>query len=262
MLPPEDLAEQRRLEAEGVIGGLQEFTGLGAEALARWSRNFGLDASTGVDLQGEASGFIPDPAWKVRTFGEGWGQGDSYNFGIGQGFVAVTPLQMAMVTAAIANGGSVLEPRVVGDIVDTAGSVVEPFRPVVSQQLNADPATLEAVRRGMAMAVLGGTAGNAWIPEMQVAGKTGTAEFGEEELFRGDFPTHGWFLGFAPYEDPQIAVAIFHELGAGFLTASAGADVFRAWGELNDVFGTVLPALGQLPVRTVEAFNEIASRLP
>ena len=262
LLPPEDLAEQRRLEAEGVIGGLQEFIGLGAEALARWSRNFGLDASTGVDLQGEASGFIPDPAWKLRTFGEAWGQGDSYNFGIGQGFVAVTPLQMAMVTAAIANGGSVLEPRVVGDIVDTTGSVVEPFRPVVSQQLNADPATLEAVRRGMAMAVLGGTAGNAWIPEMQVAGKTGTAEFGEEELFRGDFPTHGWFLGFAPYEDPQIAVAIFHELGAGFLTASAGADVFRAWGELNDVFGTVLPALGQLPVRTVEAFNEIASRLP
>ena len=95
-----------------------------------------------------------------------------------------------------------------------------------------------------------------------MAGKTGTAEFGEERLFRDEFPTHGWFLGFAPYDDPQIAMVIFHELGSGFITAEAGGDIMRAWGEINGVFGTVMPALGQLPERTVEAFNEIASRLP
>ena len=262
LLTPEGLAEQRRLEAAGVIGGTQDFRGLGAEALARWARAFGLDEPTGIDLVGEAAGAVGDPAWKLRTFGEPWGQGDSYNFGIGQGFVSVTPLQMAMVTAAIANGGKVLQPRVVGDIVDAEGRVVEPFTPRIVRQLDATPQTLEAVRRGMAMAVLGGTAGNAWFPEMQVGGKTGTAEFGEAPLFRDLFPTHGWFLGFAPYEDPRIAIVVFHQLGAGFLTAEAGGDILHAWGEINGVFGTVMPALGQLPVRTVEAFNEIASRLP
>ena len=262
LLTPEDLAEQQRLENAGVIGGSQDFIGLGAEAMAKWARDFGLDAPTGIDLVGEAAGFIPDPEWKLRTFGEPWGQGDSYNFGIGQGFVSVTPLQMAMVTAAIANGGNVLEPRVVGDILDGSGRVVEPFRPRVVRELAATPQTLDTVRRGMAMAVLGGTAGNAWFPEMLVAGKTGTAEFGAERLFRDLFPTHGWFLGFAPYEDPQIAVVVFQELGSGFLTAGPGGEIMRAWGEINDVFGTVAPALGQLPERTVEAFNAIASRLP
>jgi penicillin-binding protein 2 len=262
LLAPEDLAEQSRLEMAGVIGGTQDFTGLGAKALARWSRDFGLDSPTGIDLVGEASGFIPDPEWKLRTFGEPWGQGDSYNFGIGQGFASVTPLQMAMVTAAVANGGDVLEPRVVGDIVDSSGRVVDPFTRRVVRRLDVTEETLETVRRGMAMAVLGGTAGNAWFPEMQIGGKTGTAEFGDERLFRGNFPTHGWFLGFAPYEAPEIAIVVFHELGQGFITASAGGEIMRAWGKNNGRFGEVMPALGQLPERTVEAFNEIASRLP
>ncbi len=262
LLTPEDIAEQRRLEAAGIIGGSQDFTGLGAERLAHWARAFGLDEPTGIDLVGEAAGAVGDPEWKLRTFGEPWGQGDSYNFGIGQGFVSVTPLQMAMVTAAIANGGQVLQPRVVGDIVDADGRVVEPFTPRIVRRLDVTPETLETVRRGMAMAVLGGTAGNAWFPEMQVGGKTGTAEFGEERLFKDEFPTHGWFLGFAPYEDPEIAIVVFHELGSGFLTAEAGGAILRAWGEINGVFGSVMPALGQLPVRTVEAFNEIARRLP
>jgi penicillin-binding protein 2 len=262
LLTPEDIAEQRRLEAAGIIGGSQDFTGLGADRLAHWARAFGLDEPTGIDLVGEAAGAVGDPEWKLRTFGEPWGQGDSYNFGIGQGFVSVTPLQMAMVTAAIANGGQVLQPRVVGDIVDADGRVVEPFTPRIVRHLDATPETLETVRRGMAMAVLGGTAGNAWFPEMQVGGKTGTAEFGDERLFKDQFPTHGWFLGFAPYEEPEIAIVVFHQLGSGFLTAEAGGAIMRIWGELNGVFGSVMPALGQLPVRTVEAFNEIARRLP
>lgn len=262
LLTPEDLAEQQRLEAAGIIGGSQDFIGLGADTMAQWARDFGLDAPTGIDLVGEVGGFIPDPAWKLHQFGEPWGQGDSYNFGIGQGFVSVTPLQMAMVTAAIANGGKVLEPTVVGNIVDRDGRVVEPFTPRIVRQLDTSDDVLDTVRRGMAMAVLGGTAGNAWFPEMQVAGKTGTAEFGEERLFRDNFPTHGWFLGFAPYDDPQIAMVIFHELGSGFITAEAGGQIMRAWGEINGVFATVMPALGQLPERTVEAFDEIADRLP
>ena len=262
LLTPEQLEEQERDIASGVISGDQDFLGLGAERLATWSRAFGLDAPTGIDLIGEAAGFIPDPAWKEQTFGEGWGQGDSYNFGIGQGFVAVTPLQMAVVTAAVANGGTVLEPRVVREVLDASGNVVEPFRPQVARQLDIAPEHLAEVRRGMAMAVLGGTAGNAYFSEMQIAGKTGTAEFGNERLFRDLFPTHGWFLGFAPFDEPQVAIVVFNELGAGFLTADAGGKILRAWAELSGSIDEDRPALPQLSRLDDDEFQSLASRLP
>ena len=262
LLTPEQLEEQQRDIASGIISGDQDFLGLGAERLARWSRSFGLDAPTGIDLVGEAAGFIPDPAWKEQTFGEGWGQGDSYNFGIGQGFVAVTPLQMAVVTAAVANGGTVLEPRVVREVLDANGNVVEPFRPQVARQLDIAPEHLDQVRRGMAMAVLGGTAGNAYFSEMQIAGKTGTAEFGSERLFRDLFPTHGWFLGFAPFDEPQVAVVVFNELGAGFLTAEAGGKILRTWGELSGASDETPDALPQLARLDDDEFQSLASRLP
>ena len=262
LLTPEQLEEQRRDIASGIISGDQDFLGLGAERLATWSRAFGLDAPTGIDLDGEASGFIPDPAWKQQTFGEGWGQGDSYNFGIGQGFVAVTPLQMAVVTAAVANGGTVLVPRVVREVLDADGNVAEPFRPRIARQLDIAPEHLAEVRRGMGMAVLGGTAGNAYFSEMQIAGKTGTAEFGSETNFRDLFPTHGWFLGFAPFDQPQIAIAVFHELGAGFLTADAGGRILRAWAEISGAIDESGPALPQLSRLDDEEFQSLASRLP
>ena len=262
LLAPDQRETQTDLIRQGIISGDQEFAGLGAEKLAEWARLFGLDAPTDIDLVGEASGFVPDPDWKVRTFGEGWGQGDSYNFGIGQGFVAVTPIQMAMVVAAIANGGTMLEPQVVREIRDLNGNVVLPFQPHAVRQLNIEPEYLALVREGMAMAVLGGTAGNAWFPEMLVAGKTGSAEFGDERLFRGLFPTHGWFLGFAPYEKPQIAVVVFQELGAGYLAAGPGGEIMRAWGEISGVSALVTDSLPQLAVSDPEAFYQLAERLP
>jgi hypothetical protein len=96
---------------------------------------------------------------------------------------------------------------------------------------------------------------------MQVGGKTGTAEFGDERLFRGLFPTHGWFIGFAPFADPEIAIVVFHELGAGFLTATAGGEIMRSWGELNGKFGEVEPALPQLAGIADELFLALQTRL-
>ena len=261
LLTPEGQAEQERLRSQGIVGGEQEFIGLGAERLAAWARDFGLDAPLGIDLTGEVGGFVPDPAWKLSTFGEGWGQGDSYNFGVGQGFLTVTPLQMAMVTAALVNGGTVYQPRVVNEIVDMDGDTVHRLQPQILSQLDLSAETERQLRLGMGMAVLGGTAGNAWFREMQVGGKTGTAEFGEERLFRGNFPTHGWFLGFAPFEEPEIAIVVFHELGAGFLTATAGGEILRTWGELNGKFGEVQPALPQLAGIAEELFQELQGHL-
>lgn len=261
LLTPEGQAEQERLRNLGIVGGEQDFVGLGAERLALWARDFGLDVPTGIDLAGEAAGFVPDPAWKLSTFGEGWGQGDSYNFGVGQGFLAVTPLQMAMATAALVNGGTVYEPRVVNEIVDKDGKTTRRLQPQILSQVEMSPETQRQLRLGMGMAVLGGTAGNAWFREMQVGGKTGTAEFGDERLFRGNFPTHGWFIGFAPFEQPEIAIVVFHELGAGFLTATAGGEILRSWGELNGKFGEVEPALPQLAGIAEELFQDLQDRL-
>lgn len=233
LLTPEQQEEQEKLTRAGVIGGQQDFEGLGIEGLSKWGNLFGLNELSQIDLVGEASGFIPDADWKVRTFGEGWGQGDSYNLGIGQGFVAVTPLQMVMATAAIANGGNLLQPHVVRAVLDTDGNVLRTIGPRVRRQLDVEPENLALVREGMARSVLAGTSGNAYFSEMQIAGKTGTAEFGKEPTFRDLFPTHGWFLGFAPYEKPQVAVVVFHQLGAGFLSAETGGLILKAWAELS-----------------------------
>ena len=245
LLTPEQRAAQEALLAAGVISGEQEFQGLGIDQLSTWARAFGQDEVTGIDLVGEASGFIPDAQWKIDTFGEGWGQGDSYNFGIGQGFIAVTPLQMLMVTAAIANGGDLLEPHVVSAVLDGSGDVVRTIDPRVRRRLEIDPANLALVREGMSQSVLAGTSGNAYFREMQIAGKTGTAEFGADPTFRDLFATHGWFIGFAPYDEPQVAVVVFHELGAGFLTAEAGGLILKAWAELSGSIDPDHPAPGQ-----------------
>ena len=247
--PPRHPSEQARLDAladEGIVAGDVEFEGAGNEALAKWARELGFDAQTGVDLEGEAAGLITSAQQKLEAFGEEWRDGDTYNMAIGQGFTTVTPLQMAVATAAIANGGTVYEPRVVRELIDTNGNVVQPWQPVVRNQIDVDPEILRIVREGMALCTLAGTCHDALVelPEMLIAGKTGTAEFnqtgtavsGEEEG-----PTHGWFIAFAPFDDPQIAMVVFFEFSAGYLAAGAGGEILRAWAETTGALSTALP---------------------
>jgi penicillin-binding protein 2 len=202
--------------------GREVFHGLGVENLARYARAFGLGSPTGIDLPGESPGLVPDPAWKEKTVHEPWVTGDTYNMGIGQGYVATTPLQMALVTAAIANGGDVLAPRVVKDVTDAEGNVVTPFQRTVRRQLPVDPSNLGIFREGMRQAVSWGTAKSASVSGIQVAGKTGTAEFGEP-LAGNQHETHAWFSGFAPFDDPQVAVVVFLDKGNGALDAAPTA---------------------------------------
>ncbi len=199
--------------------GRELFQGLGATRLADWSRRFGLGSQTGIDLPGEADGIIPDPLWKERTVGEPWTLGDTYNFGIGQGYVATTPLQMAIVTAAVANGGDVLVPRVVREVREADGRVLPLNRPTVRRNLNIDPRNMAIMREGMRQAVVDGTARTAAVAGLTMAGKTGTAEFGERRP-DGRHREHGWFTGYAPYNQPEIAVSVFLEQGGGALTAA------------------------------------------
>ncbi len=247
--PPRHPDEQERLDAlveEGVIAGDAPFEGAGNEALARWARELGLDAPSGVDLVGEASGLISSAEQKLRAFGEEWRDGDTYNMAIGQGFTTVTPLQMAVAIASIANGGTVYEPRVVKELIDTEGRVVQPWQPAVRNQLDVDPEILRVVREGMALCTLAGTCHDAMValPEMLVGGKTGTAEFnqtGTAVSGSEEGPTHGWFIGFAPFDDPQVAVAVFFEFSAGYLAAGAGGEILRAWAETSGALETAIP---------------------
>jgi penicillin-binding protein 2 len=202
--------------------GKEIFHGLGVENLARYARLFGLGSATGIDLPGESPGLVPDPAWKEQTLHEPWVTGDTYNMGIGQGYVAVTPLQMALVTAAIANGGDVLVPRVVEDVTDAEGNVVVPFQRTVKGHLPVDPSNLSVFREAMRQAVSWGTVKNAAVSGIQVAGKTGTAEFGEPSA-DNQYETHAWFSGFAPFNDPQVAVVVFLEKGNGAINAAPTA---------------------------------------
>ncbi len=202
--------------------GREIFQGLDADRLARYTREFGLGAATGVDLPGESEGLVPDPTWKEETLGEPWVIGDTYNFGIGQGYLATTPLQMANVTATIANGGDVMVPRVVREIVSSDGKVLVPFERTVRRHLDVDPSHLSVFREAMRQAVSWGTAKNAAVAGVAVAGKTGTAEFGPP-LADGQHESHAWFTGFAPANDPQVAIAVFLEKGNGAIDAAPTA---------------------------------------
>jgi len=199
--------------------GVELFRGMGANALARYSREYGLDAPTGIDLPGEAAGVIPDPDWKEQELGETWTIGDTYNFAIGQGFVATTPLQMVGVTTAIANGGDVMVPRVVNKVLDATGEEILRIDPKIARHLSVSDENLATFREGMRQAVSWGTANSASVPGVSVAGKTGTAEFGPD-LGGGTYESHAWFTGFAPAEDPEVAVVVFLEQGNGAKNAA------------------------------------------
>jgi penicillin-binding protein 2 len=198
------------------------FQGLGEERLARYARSFGLGEPTGVDLPGESAGLVPDAKWKERTVSEMWYVGDTYNFGIGQGYLAVTPLQLLDAIVAIANDGELLRPRLVREILDSHGNVVTTFAKEVRARVPVNQEHLAVMREAMRQSVTTGVASSAQVAGLAIAGKTGSAEFGAVRA-DGSYDTHGWFVGFAPYENPEIAVVVFVQQGNGFTNAAPAA---------------------------------------
>ncbi len=210
-----------------VSGGmLDRFEGLGLERLRRYAEAFGYGAPTGIDLPAEAPGLVPTAKWKRINYGERWTTGDTYNMGIGQGFVLATPLQVVNATAAVANGGTLYRPQLVYQIRDADGNLVRDFVPHVIRKLPVSSEHLKLVQKGMREAVLRGTA--QWLRldgDLHVAAKTGTAEFCDKYPDcldeEGNIKTvHAWFTCYAPYEDPEIAVVVFvYGGGEGAATA-------------------------------------------
>ncbi len=205
----------------------------GIDAIVRVGREFGLGQETGIAVGDEAKGLVPTPAWKRGNLGEPWYPGDTVITGIGQGMILVTPLQVLTMAAAIANGGTLYRPWVVKRVESWGGEVVAAYGPEEVRKLNLSPDTLELLRQGMLRVVEEGTGRSARIPGILVAGKTGTAQVvkkdkndKEEASEVEEIKDHGWFVAFAPYEDPEIAIAVIAE-NAGFGSVAA-APVARA----------------------------------
>lgn len=198
-----------------VAGGFKDFRGLGLDRLVYWARLFGFGEKTGIDLPGESKGLVPTSEWKRLNYGEVWVLGDTYNMAIGQGFFLATPLQILNATAAIANGGTLYRPKLLYKMVDYQGNVVEEFKPEIIRTLPASEKTIALVKRGLRETVTRGTAWRTNWPDIPVAGKTGTAEFYGPRDPKGNLPTHAWFTGFAPYDNPKIALVVFLHGGGG-----------------------------------------------
>lgn len=196
-------------------GGYNNFIGLGVDRLTKWMRAFGLGSETGLDLPGEAAGHVPSQQWKQETKGERWYIGDTYNLSIGQGDLLVTPLQMARVTAAIANGGSLVAPHVAASSSAAAAA----------SKVSAPASAFATVRQGMRETVTSGSGRRLNSLPFPVAGKTGTAQW------RADKPTHAWFTGYAPANDPQVVITVLLEEGGEGSTYAVpvAGEVLNAW---------------------------------
>jgi penicillin-binding protein 2 len=193
-----------------------------AVILGNWARKYGFGTSTGIDLDGEFDGLIPDPQWKKRTHigpgfnpgDEQWVYADTCFMGIGQGDVTATPIQVARMTAAVANGGTLLTPHVANAVVAPDGHVVRTIQPQ-SKDVGVSAEHLAEIREGMHESVdlEIGAGHRAYRSSVDIAGKTGTAEFVDPKT--GKTMQHAWFTGFAPFNDPEVVVTVYYDLGVG-----------------------------------------------
>lgn len=210
--------------------------GLNIWRLGEYARALGYGQVLGIELPGEQDGLIPDPNWKRITQGEVWSTGDTYIATIGQGFVLSTPLQVLVSVATLANDGKLMRPTLVKEVLDSEGEVIKPFEPDMLWDITKDPMihvydenffqtdvvktvepwVVDLAKEGMREVVVSGTAETVFEDaEFQSAGKTGTAEYCDEiaqERGTCDFglwPSHAWYVGYAPYDNPEIAVVAF-----------------------------------------------------
>ncbi len=198
-------------------GGYGNIVGLGIEKISQYLNKFGLGSVLGIDLPQEAKGFIPDENWKRQTKEEDWYIGDTYNVSIGQGDLLVTPLQMALATAVVANGGTLFKPQISEKIGNTLIS------PEIIRSNFINKEFLDIVKKGMREAVIYGTAKALYDLPVKVAGKTGTAQAPHGT-------SHAWFTAFAPYENPTITLAILIENGGeGSIVAAPIAEEVLRW---------------------------------
>jgi penicillin-binding protein 2 len=217
---------------------------LGIDKLAATALEMGMGQSYDFPLDSVKKGLIPTKEWKKKRFNQGWFNGETAIASIGQGYVLTTPLQLAVMTAAVANGGKVLRPQVVKRIEDLNGRIIFNAAPDPFNTLNLPPGMFAAVRQGMEAVVHegGGTGAASRIPGLRVAGKTGTAQVIQSKtaVASGDpknLRDHALFVAYAPADKPKIAVAVIVEHGGhgGSAAAPVARAIFAQYFGLKDV---------------------------
>ena len=218
----------------GYPGEVEE--GLGIVRMADYAKALGYGDVTGIELPGEATGLVPDPTWKRINMAENWSTGDTYIAAMGQGFVLATPLQTLVSAAIVANDGIYMQPTLVREYVDEDGNIVKPFTPKIKWDITKDPLiniydensqptgekkvvepwVIDLTQQGMQLVNIQGTAERNFRDATYTsAGKTGTAEYCDnvaqsKNLCQpGNWPTHAWYVAYAPFDDPEIAVIAF-----------------------------------------------------
>jgi penicillin-binding protein 2 len=185
----------------------------GIDAIDAVGKTLGLGEVSGIELTNEAPGILPSPEWLKSSHNQRWSQGQTANTSIGQGYVLTTPLQMAMIAATVANGGISYQPSLVYQIQESDGMAVrrpEKIRGDLTKANKLSSDQVEIVRKGMWRVVNdSGTGTRAKVPGVTVAGKTGTAQAWTE----GKKDDNAWFIAFAPYEHPKLALAVLVQGG-------------------------------------------------
>ena len=181
---------------------------LGIEKFNKYMQKFGLGEKTGIDLPAEAKGIIPSTQWKEREVKEIWFPGDTINLSIGQGYLLLTPIQVHDLITIVVTEGEVYKLHLVKKIISADGNTVKEIKPKIYKKLDFSSDTFKIIKEGLRQTILTGTGWRANIKELAVAGKTGTAQNPQGE-------THAWFIGFAPYENPEVCITVFLENGGG-----------------------------------------------
>lgn len=205
-----------------VGGGFEKIKGLGPLKIKEYLEKFRWGSLIGIDIPGEGTGILP-------TIDSSWRLGDTYHFSIGQGAFAATPLQVAVATSVIANGGILFKPQLAKSIVDSRKNVVQEFSPVALQEHIASRENIETVREGMRRTVSNGSA-SGWLNTFPTksGAKTGTAQTGRKTADGKDY-LYSWTAAFAPYENPQIVLVVVVEdvIEGQIATLPVARDVFQ-----------------------------------
>lgn len=203
---------------------------VGVDGLAEYAKKLGLGKKTGLEIENEKAGLVPTEKWKRKRYNTSWQEGETLSVAIGQGFNLVTPLQIALMTSILANGGKKYQPQIIEKVISPDGQIVEEFHPKLVSELKGVDRYIRLIQEGMFEVVQGkrGTARRAQIEGLNIAGKTGTAQVVKIAQYRHlkeeDIPykyrDHAWFTCYAPAEKPEIAVTVLVEHG---LHGSSGA---------------------------------------
>src|ERR1700756_1838258 len=210
---------------------------LGIDRIAKYATDFGLGQRTGIDLPNEVSGVMPSEEWKIRNFKQKWFAGETISVGIGQGAVAITPVQLLRAVSAISMGGRMVVPHVINP-TDMPPGYVETGHYTEVKNVPLNPAGWNFITDAMSRVLLPeGTAPSAHVPGIDIAGKTGSAQIVSLALRakhqnNEDFAQNGWFVGFTPRRNPEIIVAVLFEGGEhGKLAARLATQVIKAYAE-------------------------------